>query len=200
MLSEWKKELVFCGDLAKDVPHFLSYHGYSHTATHCGAVACEAVRLAWLFGMDAQLAAQAGWLHDVSVIFPEKERVALAESWGVEVLPEELALPMILHQKLSVICAREIFALYHPEVLSSIECHTTLRRDASALDKLLFVADKLAWDQSGQPPYYDRLLAGLASSLDEGVRVYLRYLWAQGENLPVLHPWFVAAYQQLCAA
>jgi len=64
------------------------------------------------------------------------------------------------------------------------------------LDKIVFVADKIAWDQPGAPPY----LAALAdtSSLDAGVCVYLETLWQQRESLAVTHPWFEAAYYQLC--
>ena len=105
---------------------------------------------------------------------------------------------MILHQKLSAILAHELFGVDDLAVLSAIGCHTTLRADATPLDKVVFLADKIAWDQSGSPPYRDALLDALTHSLDAGACVYLQHLWAQRATLPVVHPWFENAYRQLC--
>lgn len=104
---------------------------------------------------------------------------------------------MIVHQKLSALMARELFGITDAEVLSAIGCHTTLKANASPLDKTLFVADKIAWDQQGRPPYLTDLLAALERSLDGAALVYLDYLWERRETLPVLHPWVRAAHRQL---
>ncbi len=82
-------------------------------------------------------------------------------------------------------------------MLSAIECHTTLKGNPSELDKIVFVADKIAWDQSGTPPYLDDLLAALDRSLDQAALVYLDFLWDQREQLRVVHPWMVAARAHL---
>jgi len=119
-----------------------------------------------------------------------------AHTLGVVILPEEAAFPMILHQKLSAVLARDLFGERNDAVLSAIGCHTTLKADASTLDTVVFVADKIAWDQPGIPPYRDELLAALAHSLDAAAFVYLGYLWERRETLGIIHPWFVDAYQQ----
>ena len=62
------------------------------------------------------------------------------------------------------------------------------------------IADKIAWDQPGKPPYLDELLAGLERSLDEAAFVYINYLWERRETLRVVHPWLVEAYQELKGA
>ncbi len=178
------------------VPAFLIAHGCPATARHCAAVANEARRIATLVGADAAGAERAGWFHDVSAIFPTVDRIAAAHALGVEMLPEEAAFPMILHQKLSAVLARELFGERNDAVLSAIGCHTTLKANASTLDTVVFVADKIAWDQPGIPPYRDALLAALAYSLDAAAFVYLIYLWERRERLGIIHPWFVDAYQQ----
>lgn len=104
---------------------------------------------------------------------------------------------MIVHQKLSSWMAHEVFGIHDPEVLSAIGCHTTLKAGASPLDKLVFVADKIAWDQAGQPPYLEVLQAALEHSLDAAALVYIDYLWAQRAQLRVIHPWLVAARNDL---
>jgi HD superfamily phosphohydrolase YqeK len=106
-------------------------------------------------------------------------------------------MPMILHQKLSVVIASDIFGVTDEAVLSAIGCHTTLKANASPLDKVVFIADKIAWDQPYTAPFLEGVLASLEQSLDQAVLHYLHYLWQQRDTIPVIHPWFVAAYEQL---
>jgi len=199
ILGELGEGFVLTGDMSHDVTAFLEHHGCPKTAVHCAAVATEARRIAALAGVEAARAEQAAWLHDVSAVIPASERVVTAEALGIPVLPEERALPMLLHQKLSVVLARDLFAVTDTGVLAAIGCHTTLRPGASSLDKVLFVADKLAWDQPGEPPYRTALEVALARSLDAAACVYLCYLWERRATLAVVHPWLAAAYAHLCA-
>ncbi len=196
LLQSLRDGMTLAGEPRRAVPAFLIAHGCPATARHCAAVANEARRIAALVSADADGAERAGWFHDVSAIFPTAERVAAAQAFGVDVLPEEAAFPMILHQKLSAVLARNLFGERNDAVLSAIGCHTTLKADASTLDTVVFVADKIAWDQPGIPPYRDALLAALAHSLDAAAFVYLRFLWERRATLGVIHPWFMDAYRQ----
>ena len=125
------------------------------------------------------------------------ERAKIAREFGIEVLPEEDTFPMIIHQKLSVVMASELFGVTDTQTLSAIGCHTTLKRDASLLDKVVFVADKIAWDQPGEPPYLDEILEALEKSIDHAAFVYLDYIWQMRDKLKVLHPWTADAHAQL---
>ncbi|MCP4538792.1 MAG: HD domain-containing protein [Chloroflexi bacterium] len=185
------------GDVPADVSAFLVHHGHSQTAEHCAKVAAEAGRLALQFDEDEQFAQTAGWLHDVSNVFPNDQRTQIARELSIEVLPEESAVPMILHQKLSAVMAREIFGVMDEAVFSAIECHTTLKSNASTLDKVVFLADKIAWDQPYTAPFLEGVLISLEQSLDQAVLHYLHYLWQQRDTIPIVHPWFVDAYTQL---
>lgn len=196
LLQSLRDGMTLAGEPRRAVPAFLIAHGCPATARHCAAVANEARRIATFVGVDADGAERAGWFHDVSAIFPVSERMAAARTLGVTILPEETAFPMILHQKLSAVLARDLFGERNDAVLSAIGCHTTLKTDASTLDTVVFVADKIAWDQPGIPPYRDELLAALETSLDAAASVYLRFLWEQRATLGVIHPWFVDAYRQ----
>ena len=173
MTQQLQKEITFSGRIAEDVPQFLRHHGYPKTAKHIGDVALKSRELASRFNADCDSAEIAGWLHDVSAVFPAVERANIARELGVEVLVEEDTFPMIIHQKLSGVLAREIFAVDDSAILSAIGCHTTLKRDASLLDKVVFVADKIAWDQPGTPPYLDDIIAALEKSIDHAAFVYL---------------------------
>ena len=200
LLAQLTANVHLTGDVHSDVTAFLIHHGCSKTADHCTSVAAEAKRLAARFGADELLAQTAGWLHDVSAVFPTPQRAQVARQLGVEVLPEEAAAPMILHQKLSAVMAHKIFRVTNKATLSAIECHSTLKANASLLDKVVFIADKIAWDQSDTAPFLESVLASLEQSLDQAVLRYLDYLWQQRDTVPVVHPWFVDAYEQLSRA
>lgn len=185
---------TFTGRLQTDVPAFLIHHECPHTAAHVAAVAAEARRIAQVCDVDADLAETAAWLHDISAVIPNRGRIPAAQALGIDVLPEEAQFPLIIHQKLSVSIAAALFGVSDAAVLSAIGCHTTLKAGASRLDKVVFVADKIAWDQPGTPPYLTTLQNALAGSLDHAVRVYLEYLWAMRDSLKVIHPWMRDAY------
>lgn len=197
MTQQLQKDILFSGQIAMDVPKFLRHHGFPKTAQHSADVALKARELAAQFQANVDKAEIAGWLHDVSAVFPSPERTKIARELDVEVLPEEDTFPMIIHQKLSVVLAREIFAIGDSAILSAIGCHTTLKQDATLLDKVVFVADKIAWDQPGMPPYLDNIVAALEKSIDHAAFVYLDYLWQMRDTLKVLHPWTRDAHSEL---
>lgn len=199
LLNRLRQGCHFTGDISVDAPAFLNHHRRPKTAEHSAAVARETVRIAGLFGVDEAQAAAAGWLHDISAAFAPADRLEAARRFGLTVLPEEEGFPLILHQKLSVVLARELFGETRGVVLAAIGCHTTLRRDATPLDKVLFVADKIAWDQADAAPYLAEITAALDQSLDAAVLVYLNWMWAQRSTLRVVHPWLRAAFSQLAS-
>jgi predicted HD superfamily hydrolase involved in NAD metabolism len=192
---EMPGDVVFCGDVARDAPAFLHAYGLPHIAVHCAAVAAQAQRLALRHGVDPDAAAVAGWLHDISAPIPTAQRLAAARAWEIPTLLEEEAFPLLIHQKLSAVIAERHFDIRDADTLSAIGCHTTLRAGATPLDQVLFLADKLAWDQPGEPPYRDELEAALADSLAAGVRFYLTYIWNRRHQLLIVHPWLADAYR-----
>lgn len=189
--------VALTGDLQHDVVSFLQAQNANHTAAHSVRVAAVAAQLAAQYGLECTAARQSGLLHDISVVVPNHERIALAEQLGLPVLDAERQLPMIVHQKLSAFIAADVFGIANSEVLSAIGCHTTLRAGASLLDMVVFVGDKIAWDQPGDPPYLAEITAAMACSLRDAALVYLRYLWERRATLAVVHPWMVEAYTEL---
>lgn len=185
------------GKIAADTFHFFSLFGHPKTAEHCAAVAGKAIELAQKFASDPGKAEQAGYLHDISAVIPNEKRIEFAHNQRVAILAAERQCPMILHQKLSVVIARDAFDVIDYEILSAIGCHTTLKAKATLLDKVVFLADKIAWDQAGQPPYWSAVIKALDMSIDAAVLAYLNYLWERRAQLQVIHPWFVAARAEL---
>lgn len=172
-------------------------HNRLRIAEHSLRVAQKAKILARRYGADENLAEAAGLLHDIGGIYPNDKRVEVCNILKLNVLPEEEKLPLILHQKISAVMAQQIFNIQSSEILSAIECHTTLKAGASAMDKILFVADKIEWDQDGPPPYADDIEKAVNISLELAAFTYLKYLWNNSSKLKVVHPWMKEAYEEL---
>ena len=94
----------------------------------------------------------------------------------------------------TIFIAKELFNIHDKEILSAIECHTTLKKGASDLDKVVFIADKIKWDRGYSAPYLNRLNEALDISLDKGCKVYIN--WALSDIL-VMHPWLKDAMDDL---
>jgi len=191
------KHVSFTGELKTDITLFLTLNHCPETANHCLEVGSESRRIAKLFNVNIRAAETAGWLHDISTVIPNNQRIEVARQLQIEVLPEEESFPMIIHQKISKVMAQEIFKINDQEILNAIGCHTTLRSNSTLLDQVLFVADKISWDQIGIPPYINELNRNLEESLTHGAFAYINYLWERKETLRVVHPWLREAYEEL---
>ena len=111
---------------------------------------------------------------------------------GWERAEAELRYPFLLHQRLSAVFAAQLFGMEDQRVLSMIGQHTTLSANPAELDMALFLADKLAWDQPGEPPFLDAVEAALCVSLSWAARVYVEYVFDHGMIL-CPHPHLLAA-------
>ncbi|MGX7244319.1 bis(5'-nucleosyl)-tetraphosphatase (symmetrical) YqeK [Enterococcus quebecensis] len=181
-------------DLYNDVRLYLG-EMHQAVASHSIEVAICARQLAKRFNDDQRAAEIGGLLHDISAVIPNERRVELAELLEINVLSEERKLPMIIHQKLSKYMAKELFRIKDESILSAIECHTTLKRDFYQLDMIVFLADKIKWDHSGEPPYLEELLTALDISLEKASLIYLDYLF--NSEPAVIHPWAKEAQEKL---
>lgn len=185
------------GNLRSDIFNFLSKNGCEKTAVHCLKVGEESKKIAIKVGSDPNEAECAGYLHDISAVFPNEMRISVARQLGIKVVSEEEAFPMIIHQKISRAMARDLFNISNPVILNAVGCHTTLRKQSTLMDKVLFVADKIEWDQPGIPPYIDKILHELEKSIVHASYAYINYLWQQRDKLKVVHPWLRDAYEEL---
>ena len=88
---------------------------------------------------DMLKAALAGLLHDCAKLPPEKQ-YELAKEYGMDV--SSMAQP-IIHGPLGAVRARRVFGITDNDVLSAISCHTTCKSRMTALDKIVYLADKI---------------------------------------------------------
>lgn len=163
---------------------------------HVEDVATIAIELAKAYNLDVAKIKLATLLHDVSGIMTPQEMYDFAIMRGLEIDPAEEKYNALLHQRVSKIIAQEDFEITDSDILNAIECHTTLRKNASVYDKIIFIADKISWDQKGVPSYDDLLNGATAESLDEACYLYIKYQF--DNNLLVMpHQWLIEAYEDL---
>ena len=173
------------GNLEEDVKNLLECNGKGSTYAHVVSVAEANAEIAARFGLNASLCRTAALLHDISAVIAPKDMLEYAKGNGLELCEAELRFPFLLHQRISRIVAQEYFGVTDHSVLSAIECHTTLRPHASREDMALFIADKIAWDQPGIPPFDAAVRAALAHSLEDACLAYMTYM---RDNDKILYP------------
>ncbi len=168
----------------------------SKTWEHVQEVAKTAVWLAEKYGLEQEKVKIAALLHDVSAIMSPQEMYDIAVSRNMYVDPAEQKYHFLLHQRISRIIADERFGIKDVDILGAIECHTTLKKNANLYDKTVFIADKIFWDQEGNPPYYEELKSLACESLDKACYFYINYQFSN--NLLLMpHKWIVEAYEEL---
>ena len=181
--------------LKNEIKQYLVSKNCEKTYYHCMEVGEYAYQLGEKYLTSPEKVSIAGYLHDISAVYPNNQRINVAQKYGIELNEAEMAFPMIIHQKISKSIAKMDFGIEDNEILSAIECHTTLKKNYSDIDLVLFVADKIKWDQEGKPPYLDGLLQALNCSLENAAYFYIDYILKH--DIKVVHPWLLEAYEFL---
>ena len=178
-IIEKNESLVF------NVCQLLDSHHKIKTKEHILSVTQKSQQLAKRFHVNEDICVQSALLHDISAIMKpsDMKKVAIENQYLFDKAEEKY--PFLLHQMISRWMAEDIFDICDERILSAIGCHTTLKTSPSSYDMILFLADKIAWDQEGNPPYLDLIEKGLEISLDKACYEYIRYLF---ENQQLLYP------------
>jgi len=180
---------IFTGDIKSNVQSLLCSHGKQKTFDHVKAVAEMNMGIADQYGLDKGICELCGYLHDISAVVAPVDMLAYATKKGWHIDEAERKHPFILHQRISKVIAEQDFGVADEQVLSAVECHSTLKAHPSSYDMALFVADKLAWDQEGEAPFYTLVNDALNQSLEAASLAYMDYIV---DNKMILHPhkWF----------
>ena len=197
-LSHWPyiQTISLSGDYKTDITNFLTVNGKQDTASHCISVAKTSEEIAVRFGVDKSMASASALLHDISNVVKPQDMLDYAIKCNWEIDASERKYPFILHQRLSADFARELFGITDPLILSAIRCHSTLKENPSAHDMVLFLADKLSWDQDGTPPFYDAISSALERSLAHASLAYINFVLDNGMILSP-HRWLLDAKKWL---
>lgn len=197
-VPDYFEQLVSSGDPAADVRRFYAVAGRQDTLEHVTQVAAVARTLAEQHGADVAAAELAALAHDLAAVVPVADRPAVAEAMGMAPSEADRAMPGLLHGPMAAAALAGKLAVRDAAVLDAARYHSTLRAGAGLLEKIVFLADKIAYDP--RSPHGGEYLAAVrsAASLDEAALAYLQFVvdntWRYGWHL---HPDAVAAYREL---
>lgn len=87
--------------LKQEIKTFLLEKECYATYNHCITVGdyAEEIGHEFLNEAEREQVKIAGYLHDISAIYPNNERIFVAEDMKIELFKEERQFPMIIHQK-----------------------------------------------------------------------------------------------------
>ena len=115
----------------------LSLHRYHHSL----GVMETAIRLAGIYGADADTCRTAGLLHDCAKHLSTQDMLKLIEEYKIPLYPGEENYPYLLHAPAGVAVAQRDYGVHDTAVLSAIRCHTVGSRNMNLVDSIIFVAD-----------------------------------------------------------
>ena len=110
---------------------------------HSEGVAQTVVRLAERYGIDADKAELAGWLHDCARIYPTDALVKECMKRDIRIARIEEESPILLHAPLGVYLAKHTYGIDDEEILDAIACHTVGRENMTVLDMIVYLADMI---------------------------------------------------------
>jgi HD superfamily phosphohydrolase YqeK len=123
---------------------------------------------------------------------------SVAERMGIAVSDADCAIPMLLHGPIAAAALAAKLNIVDEPVLNAIRYHSTLRAGAGTLEKVVFLADKIAYDPSS--PHQGEYLSALRATktLNGAALTYLDFVLSNAWRYDwVLHPRTVAAYRDL---
>ncbi|MGD0765230.1 MAG: bis(5'-nucleosyl)-tetraphosphatase (symmetrical) YqeK [Dehalococcoidia bacterium] len=165
---------------------------------HVERAADEAERLAALHGVDAAKVRVAVLGHDLVRALPPDDLLSLAEKIGLSPNDAERASPVLLHGAIAARLLAERFAVDDPDVLAAVRCHTTGRAGMTAVEKVVFLADKTEPDELAHYPEWREVqeLAqrDLNAAMLKALDLYLERARREGWTL---HPDVLAARDDL---
>ncbi len=140
---------------------------------HVLRVEVEAIRLAERHRVEAGRASLAALGHDLVRHKRGPELLALASTYALEPDDVERATPILVHGPVAARMLLRDYALDDPELLAAVDCHTTARAGMAALEKVLFIADKVEPHKLERWPACEEVRDLAQTDLDAAL---LRYL------------------------
>ena len=168
---------------------------------HIKAVAAEARRLARLHSVDEDRAMMAALTHDIARAMEPEEILRLARELGLNPNEVEEAAPILLHGPVAARLLASRYGIEDEEVLAVARWHSTGRAGMSALEKVVFLADKVEPGKVAGQPDLEEVRRLAETDLDGAILRYLdlQLLEAVRQGWP-LHPDAVAARNELLLA
>jgi predicted HD superfamily hydrolase involved in NAD metabolism len=168
---------------------------------HILRVEDESRALALAHGVDERRAVLAALGHDLVRHLKGPELLAMAARYGLTPDAVETASPILVHGPIAARILSRDYSFDDAEVLAGIDCHTTARAGMSALEQVLFIADKVEPHKLAREPALEAVRALASEDLRAGVLRFLDYNLEQAVRRGwLVHPRSLEARNELLAA
>ena len=161
--------------IEEDVKKTLSEYRYKHSLM----VANEAKNLAKHYNYDEEKAYLTGMTHDIAKEFTDKENQKIIEKYHLSQSLRDEKLKEIIHADIGAIVAKERYNV-DEEISNAIKFHTIGNINMSLLDKIIFVADKIAREKKS--PMIEEASKVAYQDLDRAVLIILESQKQKLEN------------------
>ena len=165
---------------------------------HVLRVEAEARRLAELHNVDEHRSVVAALGHDLVRHLNAGELLAAATEYGHVVDPVEAQSPILVHGPVAARILSLDFGLEDTELLDGIDCHTTARAGMTALERVLFIADKVEPHKLKREPSLGEVKDTAEEDLLAATLLYLDYNLGQSVKRGwLVHPRSLEARNEL---
>ena len=120
-----------------------------------------------------------------------ERNVLISKTYGLN--HDKCAIAGLLHDISAIIKPADMLEYAYENGFAICEAE---RKHPSKYEMSLFIADKLAWDREGIPPYYEEVNAALAISLEAACYRYMQYM-VDNDMILCPHDNWIEAYGQL---
>ena len=143
-----------------------------------------AARLAKIWGVDPEIAARAGLLHDITKALDGPLQLTLCDEYGTILDDFSMKYPKTLHALTGSLVAERIFG-ESPEIVAAIRSHTTGKANMTTLEKIIYIADYMEPNRDFPGVEKLRHLAetDLDAALKCGLEQTLEHLKKQGSRV-----------------
>lgn len=147
-----------------DLKRALSPFRYEHSIR----VAKEAQILAHHYQLDEKKAYLAGLIHDIAREFSKEENTKWEEKYNISFTSLPLS---IIHADIGALVAKEKYDL-EEDICNAIKYHTIGNASMTLLDKIVFIADKIA--RKDLPSSLENVKKVAYQNLDEAIILFLQ--------------------------
>jgi len=182
-------------NIYENIESYFKIHDKLETYEHTLEVAAELNVLNEKFEFDMEKCKLGVYLHDIGRVVDKEELVKFCEENNHQFTEGEKIVPSILHQSASRIIASNVFGISDVEVLEAIECHTTLRANPTETDMIVFLSDKLSWNEDEHQNLILKMREALKESKEKAVYCYQEDLFNKRNLLKCYHKWSIESYE-----
>ena len=163
---------------------------------HTLGVASAAEKLAAHYGLDANKAVVAAFLHDIAKEETFERQLQYCAEFGILLSDFEKKSPKLLHALTAAGYAKHRLHVTDTEILDAVRYHTTGRKYMSGLEKVVYLADFI--EENRNFPGVDEVRAIAYQGLDGAMIAALANTICEVVNKPSLLHWdTVECYNQL---